>query len=116
MTKVRRLVARKLPDTITRRRPGPSQQDEYGRRIEPVYTETELRANVQPVVLEDEDQEDGIQLQDRLRVYVPGPDSLLAARLDAEADRVVWEGADYVVHSTQKWPRAHTRAILLRES
>ena len=112
-----RLAARRFPDTIRRLRASAGSQDEYGRYVPPTVTEATFRANVQPISLEDRDLEGGSQPKDRMVCFVPDPDALLAARDDAEADRVLLEnGREYVVESSQAWPGSHCRAILLSET
>ena len=111
-----RLSVRRFPDTIRRLRASASQQDEYGRRIAPTVTEATFRASVQPISLEDVNFEGGSQLKDRMVCYVPEPGALLAARDDAEADRVLLEsGREYVVASSESW-QGHTKAVLLSET
>ena len=112
------LAARRFPDTITRRRRAPGDRNVFGEWVQGAVTETDLRASVQPLKLEDADVEGGARLQERLRVYVPGLHALIAAFGDREADRVLVDGAEYVVESSSTWSgnSAHTKAVLLRES
>ena len=113
------LAARRFPDTITRRRRAPGDRDDLGEWVPGVVTETALPASVQPLKLEDADEEGGSQLQERLKVYIPQPHALIAAFGDREADRVlVGEEEEYVVESSSTWigTSAHTKAVLLRES
>ena len=111
-----RLAVRRFPDEIRRLRASASSQDDYGRRIDPTVMEETFRASVQPISLEDVNFEGGSQLKDRMVCYVPEPDALLAARDDAEADRVLLEsGREYVVASSESWP-GHTKAVLLSET
>ena len=95
-------------------------------------TEVVLFASVQPLGLEDADGVAGSQLTDRRKIYVgllehtvgsgADPDSLVwaaepplaAAHEGRGADRVLIDGADYVVESSLSWP-SHVEAILLRE-
>jgi len=106
---------RRFPDTITRKRQAPGTRNQYGEFVPGVVTETALRASVQPLGLEDEDVVEGSRLLDRLKVYVPQPDALLAAFGDRQADKVdVDGGVDFVVEQSKSWRGSHTRAILLR--
>ena len=68
------------------------------------------------VRLEDLDEEGGVQLLERLRVYVPMEDALRAAFEDEVADEVSIDGKVYVVAKSQSWRRSHTRAILERSA
>ena len=111
-----RLAVRRFPDLVTRLRASDESQDDFGRRILPTFMEETFRASVQPISLEDSDFAGGSQLKDRMVCYVPEPDALLAARDDAEADRVILEnGREYVVESSESWP-GHTKAVLLSET
>ncbi|MDE0387834.1 MAG: hypothetical protein OXI75_03950 [Rhodospirillales bacterium] len=65
-------------DTITRRRSAPGMRVR-GKYVEGAAMETTLRASVQSLALEDSDFVGGAQLIERLKVYVPQPDALLAA-------------------------------------
>ena len=107
------LAIRRFPDVITRRRQGPGDYNEYGEWVEGAVVQTELKASVQPLKLEDSDLVGGVQLSERLRVYVPEPDALAAAFDTAEADRVVVDGREFVVEESRSWP-THTRATILR--
>ena len=75
---------------------------------------TVLRANVQPLDNEDEDVLEGSRLDERLKVYVPEPDALVAAFEDRQADQVIVDGNEYVVEKSRSWPGSHTRAVVLR--
>ena len=110
-----RLVARRFPQTITRRRTAPGRRGDYGQWAPGAVTETEFRASVQPIGLEDVDLEGGSKFSRRLAVYVPEPDALAAAFDQAEADVVIYRTLEYVVEKSQSWPGSHTRAIVLRE-
>ena len=111
-----RLSVRRFPDTIRRLRASASSQDDYGRYVPPTVTEATFPASVQPIALEDVNFQGGAQLRDRMVCYVPEPDALLAARDDAEADRVLLEsGREYVVERSESWP-GHTKAVLLAET
>ncbi len=111
------LAARRFPDTITRRRRAPGERNGLGEWVPGAVTETDLRASVQPLKLEDADLEGGVRLQERLKVYIPQPHALIAAFGDREADRVLVDGAEYVTESSSTWigNSAHTKAVLLRE-
>ena len=66
-----RLAIRRFPDAIVRRRQGPGTTNFYG-EFEPGQVVTiVLPALVQPVKLEDSDFAGGVQLVERLKVYVP---------------------------------------------
>ena len=107
---------RRFPDTIIRRRFGPSDYDAFGTWQSGATTETELRASVQPLVLEDRDLASGVQLVERLKVYIPASSGdLRAAFDDREADRVLYGGKVYAVEESRTWPK-FTRVTLLRES
>ena len=110
------LSPRLFPDTITRRRTTGGGFNEFGEPIEGVVTETELRANVQPMTLEDSDFAGGVSVSERLSVYVPAAAALSAAFDDGDADVVVVDGDTFIVESSQSWRGSHTRAILLRET
>ena len=108
------LSFRRFPETITRRR---STAGSYvnGEWVPGGETEAELRAAVQPLVLEDSDFVGGAQLQERLKVFVPAASGdLRAAADDAPADQVVYKGKVYTVEESRTWPK-FTRAMLLRE-
>ena len=107
---------RRFPQTITRRRHGADRSNDFGELVPGPVTETELRASVQPMSLEDSDFSGGVSVSSRLSVYVPVPGALAAAFEDAQADAVVVDGLEYVVEESQSWPGSHTRAILLRET
>ena len=110
------LAPRRFPQTVTRRRQAEGRRNAAGEWVPGGVTETELRASVQPLKLEDVDLEAGAQLSERLKIYVPGGDyELLAAFENAEADRVVWRGAEYTVIESRSWVGSHTRATVLRE-
>ena len=109
------LSLRRFPQTITRRRQGPGVFDSCGEFQPGATTETELRASVQPLSIKDEDLEEGSRLTEKIKVYVPNENALLAAFDDREADKVVYAGETYVVEESRSWPGGHTRATLLRE-
>ena len=108
---------RRFPDRITRRRRSPVDYDRFGDRVDAYEAETELRAAVQPIALEDSDLVSGAQLVERLKVFVPASSGDLRAAGDdfAEADQVDYKGKRYVVEESRTWPK-FTRATLLRES
>ncbi|WP_419166406.1 hypothetical protein [Candidatus Palauibacter sp.] len=110
------LAARRFPDTVTRRRRGEPSRNEHGEYVPGQVTETALRASVQPLSLEDADMQGGVQVSHRLNCYVPGAGELQAAvGDDAPADRVIVDGEEFVVETSQSWRGSHTRAVLLRE-
>ena len=111
-----RLAMRRFPDTITRRRQGPSTVNPFGETVPGALTEDEVRASVQPLSLQDSDFAGGISVSHRPTVFVPQPAALRAAYEDREADTVVVDGLEYVVEESQSWRRSHTRARLLRET
>ena len=111
-----RLAARRFPDIITRRRESPGRRNERGRYERGVVVETELRASVQPLSLEDQDLPEGTRVHDRLKVFVPEPDALIAAFEDAGADQVSLDGVVYTVEESRSWRGSHTRATLLRQA
>lgn len=110
------LAVRRFPDRITRRRQGAQTVNQFGEFVPGAITESELRASVQPMTLEDSDHAGGVSVSSRLSVYVPQPGALAAAFEDAEADTVIVDGLEYVVEESQSWRGSHTRAILLRET
>ena len=112
------LSYRRFPDTIIRRRRSPVGYTAFGDRVDNAYmVETELRASVQPVEIEDCDLVGGARLVERLKVHVPASSGDLRAAADdlGEADNVVYKGKVYVVEESRTWP-TFTRAVLLRES
>ena len=109
------LPLRRFPETITRRRQGPGDYNNYGEFEEGPVVETDFRASVQPLNLGDDDLEGGSQLVVRLKAYVPVEDALVAAFDDRGADKVLYAGAEFTVIESRSWPGSHTRATLLRE-
>ena len=108
---------------IVRLREAPGGYDNTGRWQPGAVVETTMHANVQPLGLADTETAGGAQLRDRLRVFVWGVGAsspvdddapLVAAFSDRKADRVLIDGADYVVEFSESWP-GHTEAVLLRE-
>ena len=104
----------RFPQTITRKRQAAGTRNRFGEFEPGDVTETEFRASVQPLGLEDEDVVEGSRLLERLKVYIPEPDALLAAYEDREADKVEFDGVEYIVEQSKSWPGSHTRAVLLR--
>ena len=103
-------------DTITRRRRMPGHyHEDHGEYVEGSVEETEIRASVQPLAIEDSDFVGGAQLVERVKVYVPEPDALVAAFATSVADEVVIGTKTYVVEESRSWP-SHTRATVLRET
>ena len=43
----------------------------YGEFVEGAIVETEMRASVQPLAIEDKDLEEGARLSEQIKVYVP---------------------------------------------
>ena len=110
------LSFRRFPETITRVRSEGPYSDDYGRPITPAAVETELKASVQPLSLEDEAFVGGTQLIERLKVYVPASEGDLLAAFDADlADQVIYKGKTYTVEESRTWPK-YTRAMLIRSS
>ena len=73
------LALRRFPESITRRRQASGTRNRAGEWVPGAVEETELRASVQPLKLEDVDMEDGSRLSEMLKVYTPAHESLLAA-------------------------------------
>ena len=109
-----KLSARRFPHTITRKRELPGDFNDFGEFVAGGTEEVTLRANVQPISLEDEDTVEGSRLDERLKVFVPVPDALVAAHGDRRADEVLVDGVQYVVEKSKSWRGHHTQAILLR--
>ena len=109
-----RLSARRFPHSITRKRQLPGEFNDFGEFEPGAVEEVELRANVQPISLEEQDAAEGGRLDQRLRVYVPQPDALIAAFEDRQADAVLVDGVEYTVERSRSWCGSHTRATLLR--
>ena len=109
------LALRRFPQTITRKRQDPGQYDSFGEFQTGAIVETEFRASVQPLKLGDEDIAGGEQLAEKMKVYVPSEKALLAAFDDRQADKVLYNGIEYVVEESRSWPGGHCRATLLRE-
>ena len=79
--------------------------------------DTDFKASVQPLKLEDADVAEGSRVSERLKVYVPEPGALAAAFEDREADKVALaDDRVFVVEESRSWPGSHTRATLLRET
>lgn len=110
-----RLAARRFRDTITRKRTAPGTY-ERGQYVPGPVTETDLPASVQPLAIEDKDFVGGDRLEERLKVFVPMPDALVAAFDDSTADRVLIGTREFVVEESRSWPGGHTRARLVRSS
>ena len=109
------LASVRYRDTIVRLRYPDGAYDGRGRWVRGEAEETELRAAVQPVALEDSDMQEGARLVERLRVYVPASSGdLRAAADDTVADRVEHGGEVYTVAMSRTWPGHHTRAVLER--
>ena len=101
--------------TVTRRRRAPGHRGARGNWVEGVATETVFRAVVQPIRVEDRDTEGGVQVRQRLRIYIADPDALRAAFDDSEADVVDVDGIAFTVERSESWPPSHCEAQLLRE-
>ncbi len=85
---MRAVSQRRFPDLITRRRTLPGTFNEFGEFVDGAIRETELRASVQPLSIEDKDFVGGAQLQARLKVFVPsGPVETII-----ESDTLTWGG------------------------
>ena len=109
-----KISRRRFPHSITRKRQLPGEFNDFGEFVAGATEEVELRANVQPLGNEDEDVLEGSRLDERLKVYVPEPDALVAAFEDRQADQVIVDGNEYVVEKSRSWPGSHTRAVVLR--
>ena len=110
------LSVRRFPDTITRERGTPGHRNEHGEWVPGTVEETEFRASVQPLTLEDSNDVGGVSVSERLSVLVPVAGALVAAFDDSTADKVEVDGLEYTVESTQSWRNHHTRAIVIRET
>ena len=109
------LARRRFPDTIRRRREGPGEYGADGEYVPGKVTDTEFRASVQPLALEDTDVASGAILAETIKLYIPAADALAAAFASARADRVVLaDGREFVVQESRTW-LGHTRATLFRE-
>ena len=71
---MRYLALRRFPDEITRKRALPGMFNEYGEYVTGAIRETAFRCSVQPIDLEDTDAAGGVQLTERLKIYVPTGD------------------------------------------
>ena len=118
-----RLSLRRFPNEIVRRRQSAGDHDINGRWQPGEIVEAILPASVQPLNLADDDLAGGAQLVERLKIFCPvglepsgDAQPLVAAFDDREADRVLYEGNEYVVVESRTWPNRHCRATMLRES
>ena len=66
-----RLSLRRFPSVIVRRRQGPGGVSHYGEFAPGPITRTALPALIQPIKLEDNDQEGGVHVLRRTKVFVP---------------------------------------------
>ena len=105
---MRGLPLRRFPDTITRRRRGEGRRNRRGEWVPGDVMEHDYRASVQPEGLTDADDVGGTRLVDRIKVYIPGEDMVLAAFDDQEPDRIRWKGRTYVVERSMSWTGSHT--------
>ena len=72
--------------------------------------ETAFKASVQPLAIEDTDFVGGSMLSERMKVYVPEADALVAAFEDRKADYVALDdGRVFVVEESRSWTGSHTR-------
>ena len=67
----RRLALRRFPNEVVRRRQSAGAFDEYGEWVPGQIVTVALPASVQPLKLADSDFVGGVQLVERLKVYVP---------------------------------------------
>ena len=112
---MRYLSPRRFPDTVTRLRAGPATYDNVADEHLPgPVVETTLRASVQAVNLADLPDEAGLQLTERLTVYVGHSGALLGAQDTGVADRIRYGGAVYEVETSVSWPGRYTRADVIR--
>ena len=65
-----RFAARRFPDRLLRRRETPGHRDGLGVWIPGAVIDTELRASVQPIQVDDSENEGGSQFRERLRCFV----------------------------------------------
>lgn len=107
--------ARRFPETITRRREGPGERNQFGEWTPGAMSEKKFQASVQPLGLEDRDLIEGARLVHRLKVFIPEPGALVAVFDDAKGDRVAYGGAEYIVQESESWPD-HTKATLVRSA
>ena len=68
---MRRPAIRRFPHEVIRRRAGPELRNDFGEVERGVIVRTILPALIQPASLEDVNLEGGVQLSERLRVYIP---------------------------------------------
>ncbi len=105
----------RFPESIVRLRQMEGAFNAAGEWTPGGVNETTFRASVQPVILEDRDIEAGSGLSEKIKVFVPDEDALLAAFDGAEADQVRWRGRTYSVIESRTWTGRHCRAVCLRE-
>ena len=109
------LSIRRFKQTITRKRQEPGMTNRHGEFQPGAIVETEFRASVQPLSIEDTALEEANRLSEKMKVYLPSENALVAAFDDRQADKVLYDGIEYVVEESRSWPGGHTRATLLRE-
>ena len=107
------LAPRRFPDRITRLRQMEGTVNKAGEWEPGAVIETVFAASVQPIKVEDVDAVEGARLSERLKVYLPIADALMAAGETFEADLVRWKGRTYTVIESRSWERGHCRATLL---
>ena len=86
----RRLALRRFPDEVIRRRQGPAGFNFYGEPEPGAIVTAVLPARVEPLKLEDADFVGGVQLVERLRVFVPTG----VERVVGNGDVLAWGGDD----------------------
>ena len=128
---MRTLHGRRFPDVIERARTAEGMRDASGEYVPGVTTTATLRANVQPLVVEDVDATGGEIFRSRLKCFIPYgsgiPRGVFSAafssafnmdRGTAEPveydDKLTIEGVSYAVESLRPWPR-HIEAIVIHE-
>ena len=111
-----KLSARRFPHSITRRRQAAGDFNEFGEFVPGTVEEVTLRASVQPLENEDEDVVEGSRIDERIKVFVPQADALVAAYRDRQGDLVLVDGVEFAVVQARNWRGSHTRAICQRQA
>ena len=108
------LSKRRFTDTVRVVKETPGHRNEFGEFVPGQTSETVYPASIQPISLRDTESVGGGQLSQRLTVFVPVPNALIAARDNSPGDTVRIGADAYTVTESQSWS-TWTRAILLRE-
>ena len=122
---MRLLSKRRFPHTITRQRDMPGYRNMHGEYVDGTTVDTEMDASIQPMGIEDKDDVSGVNLFDRLNVYLPTPIGELVSPLrpgfvsatgdTSGEDRIIYNGITYRV--TEAWPWGnYTKAIVSRQT